>query len=131
MMLSAQKYVFFFLLAVMALVFSACASHEVRHLASDASLISPGKTSQQEILGLLGPPDQKQELKQGGEQWRYYQANKSFWRRTPYVGSHLGEEDFDVLTITFRDQRVVDCVFRQLNEKEFDKLGIYTGAPAK
>jgi hypothetical protein len=130
-MLSPQKYAIYFLLAVSTLVFPGCASHEVRHLASEASLISPGKTSQQEILGLLGPPDQKLALAQGGEQWRYYQGNKSFWRRTPYFGSHLGEEDFDVLTITLRNQRVVDCVYRQLNEKEFDKLGIDTGAPAK
>ncbi len=130
-MLAAQKYAFFFLLAIMALLFSGCASHEVRHLASDASLISPGQTSQQQILGLLGPPDQKLELKQGGELWRYYQANKSFLRETPYVGNRLGNEKFDLLTITFRDRRVVDCIYRQLTEGEFAKLGIDVGAPAE
>ena len=127
-MLAAHKKAIFLLLAVVTLLFSGCASHEIRHLASDASLISPGQTSQQQILGLLGPPDQKQELKQGGEVWRYYQANKSLMRKTPFVGSHLGTENYDLLTITFRDQRVVDCVYRQLNQKEFAKLGIDTGA---
>lgn len=130
-MRAAQKYALFLLLAVMALLFSGCASHEVRHLASDASLFSPGKTSQQQILGILGPPDQKQELKQGGEIWRYYQAHKSFLRKTPFFGNRLGEESFDVLTITFRNQRLVDSVYRQLTEGEFAKLGINTGAGAK
>ncbi len=130
-MRAVHKYGLFLLLAVMALLFSGCASHEVRHLASDASLISPGQTSQQDILGMLGPPDQKVKLEQGGEKWLYYQVNKSFLRQTPYIGNRLGEENYDLLTITFRDQRVVDSVYRQLNEKEFAKLGIDTGAAAK
>lgn len=130
-MLAAQKYAFYFLLAAMALLFSGCASHEIRHLASDASLISPGQTTQQQVLGMLGPPDQRLKLKQGGELWRYYQANKSTLRETPYIGNRLGEESFDVLTITFRDKQVVDCIYRQLGERDFAKLGIDTGAAAK
>ena len=127
-MRAAQRLVLSLLLIAVASLFSGCSSHEVLHLASDASLITPGKTSQQEIVGLLGPPDQKQTLDQGGELWRYYQANKSLLRQTPYIGSRLGTEKYDVLTITFRDQRVVECVYRQLNEKEFAELGIDTGA---
>ena len=130
-MLSVQKYGLFLLLTITVTLLTACASHEVRHLASDASLIAPGQTSQQQILGLLGPPDQKEVLAQGGEQWRYYQANKSFLRRTPYIGGQLGDENFDVLTITFRDQRVVECVYRQMNEEDFAKLGIDAGAAAE
>jgi len=130
-MLSVRKYALFFLLTTMAALIAACASHEVRHLASDASLVAPGQTSQQQILGLLGPPDQKEKLAQGGELWRYYQANKSLLRKTPYIGDHLGYEKYDVLTITFRDQRVVECVYRQLDEEDFAKLGIDAGAAAE
>ena len=53
-------------------------------------------------------------------------SQKSLLRRTPYVGDKLGDEKFDLLTITFQAENVMECVYRHLNEDDFDKLGIDT-----
>jgi len=123
-MRSAPRFLLFFVCALAAMVLASCASYEVRHLASDACLIEPGQMDRQQVLGLLGPPDQKVTLDNGAEQWRYYQSQKSLLRRTPYVGGKLGEENYDVLTITFQAESVAECVYRHLNQSEFEKLGI-------
>jgi len=126
-MRSARKcLLLFFVCALAAMMLPGCAGHEVRHLASDACLVEPGQMDRQQVLGLLGPPDQKVSLDNGAEQWRYYQSQKSLLRRTPYIGDKLGEESFDVLTITFQAEGVTECVYRHLNQSEFDKLGIDT-----
>ena len=125
-MRSARKNLLIFLCFLVPLVLSGCAGQEIRHLASDASLIVPGQMNRQQVLELLGPPDQKATLEDGTEQWRYYQSQKSLLRKTPYVGEKFGEESFDVLTLTFQGESVRDCVYRHLDENEFDQLGIDT-----
>jgi hypothetical protein len=116
----------FALLAVFVLL-SGCARQPVRHLASDACLLVPGQTAKQEVLNLMGPPDQKIEEGEQGEVWRYYQANKSLLRKTPYVGEKMGNERFDVLTVIFTNETVNSCVYRNFDEEEFEQLGIDAG----
>jgi len=122
-----RKYFHLSLWASALILLSGCASHEVRHLASDACLVVPGQTDQQQVLGLMGSPDDKVNLKNGAEQWIYYQSQKSLLRKTPYVGGKLGEEKFEVLYVTFEDGKVGECVYRHFGEEEFDKFGISTG----
>lgn len=106
---------FFFLL-----VLSGCFRHEsVRHLAGDACLISPEKSTKQEVLSYLGAPDERRMQPDGGEEWIYYQANKSLLRKTPYFGNNLGYEKYDVLNVSFRGNLVRTCSYRLLAEKEF------------
>ncbi|MEW6427216.1 MAG: hypothetical protein AB1568_04180 [Thermodesulfobacteriota bacterium] len=114
----------FFLALLAAIVAAGCSSHEVRHLSSDACLVVPGRTSRQEVLGILGFPDQKTVEAEAGEAWLYYQSNKSFLRRTPYVGARLGDEDFDLLTVTFDGDMVKSCTYRNLSDEEFRQLGL-------
>ena len=107
------------LLVILALA-AGCSSHRyVRHLASDACLVTPQKTSKKEILSYFGPPDEKQTLSDGGEEWSYFQQNKSLLRKTPYVGKRLGTEDYDVMVLTFHGDTVATCQYRMFNEKEF------------
>lgn len=105
-----------------------CSSHEyVRHLASDACLVTPQKSSKQEIQAYFGPPDKKQVLNSGDEEWTYFQQNKSLLRKTPYVGGKLGTEHYDVLIVVFRGDTVDLCQYRMLTDKEFKESQIDTG----
>ncbi|MDA8163828.1 MAG: hypothetical protein M0017_02170 [Desulfobacteraceae bacterium] len=117
------------LLLVLLLAFplAGCHHQPIPHLSSDACLLEPGHTTRQEVLAYLGTPDQRRMDPQNGETWIYYHANKSFLRRAPYVGQKLGEEQFDVVTVTFQGDLVRTCAYRSLNEKEFKKEGLAGG----
>ena len=107
----------FFLLA-------ACSAREpVRHLSSDVCLVMPEKTTRQEVLSFMGNPDQRQVLPDGEEKWIYSRVQKSFWRKTPWIGKKLGFETYDIVTVTFRGNKVFTCVYRELDEKEFNDNG--------
>ncbi len=93
----------------------------IRHLASDASLLTPGKTTKKDVLAVLGQPSEKRELNDKEEVWIYYQVNKSTLRKTPYVGDKMGYEEYDVLNIAFSGDLVNHSVYRLLTEGEFDK----------
>ncbi len=112
------------LLAVMLFLGAACGSHEVRHLASDACLVVPGRADRQEVIGLLGFPDKKETRTSGEEVWYYVENNQSRLRRTPYLGKWMGSEEYDVLFVTFRGDEVTACVYRNLTPEEFQRLGI-------
>lgn len=108
------------LLLLLALVLSGCVRHKpVRHLAADACLITPTKTTKKEVLSFLGEPDERHELAGGSEEWLYYQANKSLLRKTPYVGKNLGHEEYDVLHVVFTGDTATSCTYRALNEETF------------
>ena len=92
-----------------------------RHLTSDASLLTPGKTTKKDVLSVLGQPAEKQVLNEQGEVWIYYQIKKSTLRKTPYLGSKMGYEEYDVLNVTFSGDLVNHSVYRALTEEEFRK----------
>jgi len=102
-----------------------CASRSyVRHLTSDACLIVPQKTPPQEVIALLGPPDQRSKLSDGTEEWVYFEVNKSFLRKTPFIGDKLGQEDFDLVVVLIKNDLVTSCTYRLLKEDEFKASGI-------
>jgi hypothetical protein len=115
-------------LCLLGFVGSGCFYHDpVRHLSSDICLITPNLTKK-EVLATLGEPDQKQKGDQG-EVWLYREVNKSFLRKTPYIGDKLGSEKYDVVTITFAGDMVSTCLYRAYNEEEIKKSGTAISGP--
>lgn len=106
------------------LLLPACTHQPVRHLSSDVCLLVPGQMTKKDVLGYLGEPEQRRTDANGQEVWVYYEVNKSTMRKTPYIGNRLGFENYDVVTITFANERVEACVYRSLTEEEFDKAGL-------
>lgn len=115
------------LLALMIASVSCTSKDYVRHLASDAALITPQQTTKQNINAYLGPPDKKQPLANGNEEWTYFQQNQSLLRKTPYIGKKLGSEHYDVMTIIFRGEVVDICQYRMFTEEELKESHIDMG----
>ena len=101
-----------------------CAKKNVRHLASDVCLVSPEKTSKEQVLVYLGQPDQQYEMADGGETWIYYDAKKTALRDTPYIGDKIGDKKYEMVTVTFTGQIVQTVIYRSLTEEEFDEGGL-------
>lgn len=115
------------LFALLALCAGCTSKEYVRHLASDACLITPQQTTKQQLKSYLGPPDKKTALPGGGEEWRYFQQNKSLLRKTPYVGQKLGEEHYDVMVVVFHGEVVDTCQYRMFTDEEFKESHIDMG----
>lgn len=98
-------------------------SSPVRHLASDACLVTPSLTPK-EVVALLGPPDHRRVDPEQGEVWSYFEVKKSTLRKAPYIGEKLGSESYDLITITFAGDRVSTCLYRSLSEDEFRQTGL-------
>jgi hypothetical protein len=115
-------------LLALLLLCAGCSSKEyVRHLASEACLITPKHSTKQELQAYLGPPDKKQTLDNGSEEWTYYQQNKSLLRKAPYIGQKLGSEEYDVMVVVFKGAVVDICQYRMFSEAEFKESHIETG----
>jgi hypothetical protein len=91
----------------------------VQHLAADASLITPGKSTRQDVRNYLGEPAEKLRREDSTELWIYYQVNKSLLRKTPYIGKNIGEEVYDVLRVIFSGDTVQSVTFRALPGQDF------------
>ncbi len=115
------------LLALMVVSVGCSSKEQVRHLASDACLITPQQSTKQNIHAYLGQPDKKQTLANGNEEWTYFQQNKSLLRKTPYIGQKLGTEQYDVMTVVFRGEIVDACQYRMFTEEEFKESHIDIG----
>ncbi len=120
-----RQTLFFLSLFVLFFLSGCYNSEQVQHLSSDVCLLVPNTSTKEEVLSLLGQPDQRVTAQDGQEIWYYYEVKKSFLRKTPYVGDKLGEEEFDLITVTFTGDRVLTCVYRSLTQEEFEKTGIY------
>ncbi len=123
----SRKITLLALLVILSLC-AGCGSKEyVRHLASEACLITPQQSTKQEVQAYLGPPDKKQTLANGDEEWTYYQQNKSLLRKTPYIGQKIGSEEYDVMIVAFKKAVVDSCQYRMFTEAEFKESHIETG----
>jgi outer membrane protein assembly factor BamE (lipoprotein component of BamABCDE complex) len=98
-----------------------CAKKNVRHLASDVCLVSPEKTTKEQVLTYLGQPDEQYEMADGSETWIYYDVQKTALRNTPYIGDKLGEKKYETVKVTFRGDIVQTSVYRLLTEEEFEE----------
>ncbi|MDH5299676.1 MAG: hypothetical protein OEV91_11725 [Desulfobulbaceae bacterium] len=106
------------------LLLSGCHRQPVRHLSSDVCLLLPGQMTKKDVVAYFGDPNQRRTGDGGEEVWVYYEVKKSPLRKTPYIGSRLGYEEYDVVTITFAGDRLQACVYRSLEEDEFAKTGL-------
>ncbi len=85
---------------------SSCAGTPRTHLVADASLIKIGQ-SQSDILKLFGPPHASQTNSSGQEEWYYYESDKHFWQRIPFLGKYLGTEKINALQIVFDSGKII------------------------
>ncbi len=114
------------LFAVFAMGITGCAKKHVRHLASDVCLVTPEKTTKEQVLTYLGQPDEQYEMTDGGETWIYYDVKKTALHNTPYIGDKIGDKKYEKVTVTFVGDIVQTSVYRLLTEEEFQE-----GEPAK
>lgn len=102
--------------------------NQIRHLASDVGLITPNATTQKEVISFMGFPEVKKAISDTEEEWTYYQENQSLMRRAPLFGRKMGQADYDVAIITFKNQIAISSQYRSFTEEEFHKLGIADNA---
>lgn len=100
-----------------------CAKKNVRHLASDVSLVTPKQTTRGEVLVYLGQPDSQYEMADGGETWIYYELRKDTLSKTPYLGDKIGDKKYEMVKVTFTGNIVQTCIYRSLSEEEFQEGG--------
>jgi hypothetical protein len=101
-----------------------CARKNVRHLASDVCMVTPGTTTKKEVINYLGPPDAEYEMTGGGILWVYYEAKKGMLRKTPYIGKKIGEETYEIVKVTFNGDNVQTIGYRSMSEEEFNETGL-------
>ena len=98
-----------------------CARKNVRNLASDVCLLTPERSTKEQVLAYLGQPDERYEMKDGSEVWIYYDVRKTALSDTPYIGNKIGKKNYETAKLTFRGDIVMTCVYRLLDEKEFEQ----------
>ena len=118
------------LLGIMVLL-AGCATTPVRHLASDASLITIGKSTRDDVLTYLGEPDSERMVSADTKQWVYFEEKRSLMQKTPFVGKMFNPNGYGTILITFKNDVVVDCRYSSFNEDEFDWAGHYSWQDVK
>jgi len=112
------------LLGVLVLL-AGCATHTVRHLASDASLITIGKSTRNDVLTYLGEPDSERTVSPDTKQWVYFEENRSLFQKVPVIGKAFSPEGYGMILITFKGDLVVGCRYSSYNKGEFNWAGSY------
>lgn len=110
-----------FICSILAALFllSGCSSKPVRHLASDAALVEPGKSTRQDVVRYLGQPDRHRSLSPGVEEYVYYNERRGFFGNLPFVGRLVDPNSYEMIQVTLDGDMVTDCDF--LVHKEDDK----------
>jgi len=96
-----------------------CARDPVRHLASDASLITPGVSTRSDVLTYLGDPDERLGEKGASEQWVYREEYRSAVQKTLDVAGWLGPESVSRIIVTFDGELVTDIRYNRSESGEF------------
>ncbi len=112
-----------FLLCLATAVVSGCVHEPVRHLASDASLITPNASTRNDVLTYLGDPDERQEGGAGPERWYYYEEQRSASQRTFYVGRWFGPKSVSRIIVTFDGDMVSDIQYNASESGQFEQTG--------
>jgi len=98
-----------------------CARKNVRHLASDVSLVSPGTTKKQEVLNYLGQPDAEYKSDGGGVLWVYYEEKNTLLGKTPYLGKKFGKKTYEIVKVLFAGDNVQSIGYRTMREEDFNE----------
>ncbi len=111
------------LFCLAAFVLAGCVNNPVRHLASDAALITPGTSTKSDVLTYLGDPDERQEKAAEPERWLYYEEERSAAQRTFYIGKWFGPKSVSRVIITFDGDTVADIQYNATESGEFEETG--------
>ncbi len=96
-----------------------CSNTPVRHLASDACMVSSGHTTRTEVLKLMGDPDAKRMLNQNTEEWVYYEEERSTMQDAPLVGDMFDPNGYQQLVLTLSGDIVTTCRYSGFETDEF------------
>ncbi len=122
----------FFLITILAsLLFCGCYSKQVRHLASDASLIKPGVSTLSEVQRYLGEANGKRTISPGVVEYVYYEDLPGFVGHTPVVSDWLPAEGYEMVIVTMQDNIVTNCEFRTFSNDDQDWAGDFTWEEVK
>lgn len=106
-------------LPLLLVLFSAgCSKEPIRHLSSEACLITQG-TTKNDVLTYMGTPQFKKQT-ETGEIWTFAQENKSLLKKTPVFKWVFGSVSYDLVYITFTGDIVTNCQYRAASEKEYE-----------
>ena len=111
------------LLLVVVFLLTGCSNYPVRHLASDASLITIGKSTRNDVLTYLGEPDSQRMVSADTEQWVYFEEKKSLLQKTPFVGKTFNPNGYGMIVITYKSDIVTDCRYSDYDKDEFGWAG--------
>ena len=103
-----------------------CAGKPVRHLTSDASLITVGSSTKEDVLTFLGDPDEQEILSSDSERWVYYEERRSTLQRAPLVGDWFGKAGFSRIVVRFDGNTVAECIYQSREPGEFDWADDYS-----
>lgn len=119
-MQTALRPLFLYLTLFCATLFiSGCSNTPVRHLVSDACMVSVGHTTRQEVLKLMGDPDAKRMINSATEEWVYYEEERSALQDTPLVGDMFDPEGYQMLLLTLSGDVVKTCRYSGFEADEF------------
>jgi outer membrane protein assembly factor BamE (lipoprotein component of BamABCDE complex) len=114
-----STFIRFFSCCLLIAALSACVNKPVRHLASDASLISPGTSTKSDVLTYLGDPDERQTDATAVERWYYYDQEQSALQRTFYVGKWFGPKSYNRIVVTFDGELGTDISYNASETEDF------------
>ena len=100
------------------LLLGGCHTKQVRHLASEASLIKPGQTTLKEAQRYLGEPDGRREVAPGVSELVYYEDRPGLFGTMPLLGSMTGQTGYEMIVLTVENDIVTHSEFRNYNQSE-------------
>ncbi|PID71914.1 MAG: hypothetical protein CSB34_04505 [Desulfobulbus propionicus] len=119
------------ILAAALLLLGGCYSKEVRHLASDASLVRPGITTKKDLYRYLGEPNGRRTISPQEVEYVYYEDLPGFLGHMPVVSSWTGTEGYEMIVIKVKDDVVTLCEFRTFKESDQDWVDDFTWEEVK
>ncbi|HID69130.1 MAG TPA: hypothetical protein EYP35_01405 [Desulfobacterales bacterium] len=96
-----------------------CSKTPVRHLVSDACMVSVGHTTRKEVLKLMGDPDAKRMINPTTEEWVYYEEARSSLQDAPLVGDMFDPDGYQMLVMTLSGDIVKTCRYSGFEADEF------------
>jgi hypothetical protein len=119
------------LLLFVFLLLGGCHSKQVRHLASDASLIKPGQSTLQDVQLFLGEPNGRREVGPGVTEYVYYEDRPGFLGNMPVLGPMVGPSGYEMIIVTLKNDVVTNCDFRNFSESDRQWVEDYTWEEVK
>lgn len=115
-----------FILLSLFFLLGGCHSKQVRHLASDASLIKPGQSTIKDVQKYLGEPNGRREVSPGVTEYVYYEDRPGFFGNMPVLGPMVGPAGYEMIIITINKDVVSNCEFRNFNKSDRKWVEDYT-----